>query len=164
MTDFAQSRIEQEDDEPPLSGSGAVRLDDLLDLSPSQRVGDPPPGYGAVRLDDFLNPPPPPLPPLRQTFEGHVAIMMRMRGLSRFEAERAAFENTVVDHLNATHPDTLSDRCAHCGKCETPHAILLPIAVGVRHAWLHPACWAPWREGRRLKAEHDLVRLGVAKP
>ena len=21
--------------------------------------------------------------------------------------------------------------------------------VGARHAWLHPDCWAPWREGRR---------------
>jgi hypothetical protein len=59
----------------------------------------------------------------------HVAVIMRVRGLSRSEAERFADENTIVDCLNATHPDTPFDRCEHCGKRETPDAILLPIGV-----------------------------------
>ena len=82
----------------------------------------PPPGSGAVRLDDFLNPPPPPPSPARLAFEAEVARVMRIRGLSRPEAERAAFENLLVAHLNRTHPDTPSDRCAHCGRLETPDA------------------------------------------
>ena len=76
-----------------------------------------------------------------QIFEDHVANIMHVRGLSRSEAEPFAYENTIVDCLNATHPDTLSDRCAHCGKRERPDAILLPLGVGIRHAWLHPDCW-----------------------
>ena len=71
-----------------------------------------------------------------QIFEGHVANIMHVRGLSRSEAERFAYEAALIDWLNATHPDTLSDRCAHCGKREKPDAILLPIGVGVRGA-----CW-----------------------
>jgi hypothetical protein len=104
--------------------------------------GDPPPGSGAVRLEDFLDPAAPPPPPLRQLFESHVSIIMRVRGLPRAEAERAAYENTVVDHLNATFSGTDPSRCAHCGRSgETP----LPIGAGERHVWLHRNCWELWR-------------------
>jgi hypothetical protein len=68
-----------------------------------------------------------------QIFEDHVANIMHARGLSRSEAEHFAYEAVLIDWLNATHPDTLSDRCAHCGKRERPDAILLPIGVGIRH-------------------------------
>jgi hypothetical protein len=63
-----------------------------------------------------------------------------------------------------TPPDTPSDRCAWCGKSETPDATPLPIGVGLRHAWLHRYCWAPWRDQRRAKAEDDFARLGVVRP
>ena len=82
---------------------------------------------------------------VRQIFEDHVANIMHVRGLSRSEAEPFAYENTIVDCLNATHPDTLSDRCAHCGKRERPDATLLLMGWGARHAWLHSDCWAAWR-------------------
>jgi hypothetical protein len=158
MTEFAKLRITSAtDDAPP--GSGAVRLADL-DPPPSQRAGDPPPGSGAVRLDDFLNPPPPALPLLRQAFEAEVARVMQIHGLSRPAAERAAFENAVVDHMNATHPGTLSDRCAHCSKFETPGRVLLPIGTGP-HAWLHNDCWEAWRADRRAKAIAALAEAGV---
>jgi hypothetical protein len=93
----------------------------------------------------------------------HAAITMRVRGLSRSEAERFAYEAALIDWLNATHPDTLSDCCADCGKRQRSDAILQPIGVGVHHAWLHPDCWAPWRERRRVKAEENLAHLGLAK-
>jgi hypothetical protein len=154
MTEFPQSRTNR-----------ATRLDDLLGLSPSpQRVDNPLPGSGAVRLDDLLNPPPPPLPPLRQAFETAVARIMQLRGLPPPEAERAAFDIVLVDFLNATHPDTDPNRCAHCGRPETPDATLLPFGWGERHAWLHPGCLNPWRAQRRSKAEDDLARLGVVRP
>jgi hypothetical protein len=95
---------------------------------------------------------------LRQTFEGHVATIMRVRGLPRSEAEQLSFENTLIDHLNATRPDPLSDRCAYCGR---PSESLLPIGVGERHTWLHQACWEQWRADRRAKAIAELAEAGV---
>jgi hypothetical protein len=64
---------------------------------------------------------------------------------------RFAFEAVLIDWLNATHPDKLSDRCAHCGKRERPDAVLLPIGVGIRHTWLHRNCWVAWRIQRRAR-------------
>jgi hypothetical protein len=107
------------------------------------------------RLDDLLNPPPPPLPPELQAFEAEAARVMEVRGLSRREAEIAAFENILVERINATYPNTDPTRCAHCGGPETPDATLLPFGWGERHAWLHSDCWEPWRARRR----GDLARL-----
>jgi hypothetical protein len=98
---------------------------------------------------------------MRLIFEDHVAVIMRVRGLSRLEAERAAFENTIVDRLNAAFPDTPPDRCGHCSRSETPGRVLLPIGFGVRHAWLHDRCWSEWRERRRGEAIDQLARLGI---
>jgi hypothetical protein len=120
----------------------------------------PPPGSGAVRLDDFLNPPPPSSPE-RQAFEATVARVKRIRGLSCPEAERAAYEILLVEFLNRTHPDTDPNRCAWCGKPETLDAILLPIGVGIRHAWLHPDCWASWRARRLAEAIDQLGAIGI---
>jgi len=43
------------------------------------------------------------LPPLRQAFETYVATVMRVCNLPRLEAECAAFDIVLVEHLNATH-------------------------------------------------------------
>jgi hypothetical protein len=86
-----------------------------------------------------------------------------VRGLSCSEAGRFAYEAALIDWLNAIHPDTLSDRCAHCGKRETRGATLLPFGVGIRHTWLHSDCWTPRIEQRRAKAEENLAPLGIAK-
>jgi hypothetical protein len=88
---------------------------------------------------------------------------MQIRGLPRPEAERVAFEIVLVEHLNATHPDTPPGRCAHCSRAETPDAPLLPIGCA-RHTWLHGGCWTAWRALRRARAEDDLARLGVTRP
>ena len=80
----------------------------------------------------------------------HVVAVMRVRGL---EAERLAYENSIVDHLNATHPDTDPIRGAQCRN-------LLPIGTGP-HAWLHNDCWEAWREDRRVKAVAALAEAGV---
>jgi hypothetical protein len=147
MTDFSQSRT-----------NGGTRLNGLLDVSPpSQRVDNPLPGSGAVRLDDLLNAP----PPLRQAFEAAIARVMQIRGLPRREAEQAAFDIVLIDLLNASHPNSDSDRCAWCGTPETPGAALLPIGVGERHAWLHSDCQSPWRALRRSMAIAELAEAGV---
>jgi hypothetical protein len=99
-----------------------------------------------------------------QRLRFHVETVMNTRGLPRSEAERIAYEILLVEQLNATHPDTPSDRCVHCGKPETPDETLRPFGVALRHAWLHSNCWAPWRAERRAKTEDDLARLGIVKP
>ena len=154
--------LKNEIDEPPLPGSGAVRLAALFDLPAPPP--SPIPGSGAVRLADFLDPPPPPLPPLRQAFEVHVANIIGTRNLPAPEAERAAYEIVLVGLLNATHPDTDPSRCAHCGQPETRDSVLLPIGAGARHAWLHSDCWAQWRERRRAKAIAELAATGLEAP
>jgi hypothetical protein len=88
---------------------------------------------------------------------------MQIRALPRLEAERAALENTIVDYLNAIHPDTDPSRCAWCGQPEAPGAVLLPFGVST-HAWLHPDCWAPWREERRVKAIAELAAMKIEAP
>ena len=70
-----------------------------------------------MRLNTKLKPP---LVPERKAFEAAVARVMRVRGLSRTEAERAAFEIVLINLLNATHPNTDPSRCAHCARLETP--------------------------------------------
>ena len=45
---------------------------------------------------------------------------------------------------------------------------LLAIGLGVRHAWLHDDCWAPWRERRRtdvvtMLAGRELPRSSEAQ-
>jgi hypothetical protein len=80
---------------------------------------------------------------------------------SAAEAEVTAFENAIVAHLNANHPDTPSDRCAYCGRAETRDSILLPIGAGDRHVWLHSGCWTTWRARRRAEAIAMLAKAGI---
>jgi hypothetical protein len=151
MTQFLQNGINR-----------AMRLDDLLGVSPPpQRVDNPLPGSGAVRLDALLNAPLAPSPPLRQAFEAAIARVTQIRGLPRPEAEQAAFDIVLIDLLNASHPNSDPNRCAWCGTPETPDATLLPIGVGERHAWLHSDCQPPWRALRRARAIAELAGAGV---
>jgi hypothetical protein len=87
----------------------------------------------------------------------------QLRGLTRPDAEREAFQHVVVEFLNRTHPNADPNRCALCGKTETPDAVLLPYGVGERHAWLHRGCWDPWRERRCAAAIAELSKLGVVE-
>jgi hypothetical protein len=103
-------------------------------------------------------------PLIREAFEDRVKALMDLRGLSRLGAERAAFDNLLVERMNATHPDTPSERCAHCGRPETPDATLKPIGWGVRHAWLHDRCWPEWREARRVAAIAKMATIGIVRP
>jgi hypothetical protein len=97
-------------------------------------------------------------------FEEKVEVVERVRDLPRPEAERVAFQIVLVEFLNRTHPNTDPNRCAHCGRPETPDAALLPIGWGVRYSWVHDRCWALWRERRRAEAIDQLAAIGIAKP
>jgi hypothetical protein len=100
----------------------------------------------------------------RRTFADNVAAVLRVREISRTEAETVGFENTVIEFLDATHLDTDPNCCAHCSRPETPDNVLRPIGVGGRHTWLHGDCVALWREQRRAEAIAALAEAGVAGP
>jgi hypothetical protein len=100
---------------------------------------------------------------LRRRLAETIETIMTIRGLSRLEAERIAFDSLVTDYLDSTHPDTPSDRCARCGRLETSSDLLLPIGAGDRHACLHSDCHVPWRERRKAEAEKDLARFDLVK-
>jgi hypothetical protein len=111
----------------------------------------------------------------RREFEDRTIVVQRVRNLPLAEAERVAFEIVLVEFLNATHSSTPSDRCARCGKPETPDATLLPIGWvrthgcipvagprGARLAARPPSrrwrAWGSWSrrhrdDARRLRAE-----------
>ena len=99
-----------------------------------------------------------------RVFADNVEAVLSVRNIPPLEAERVAFANTVTAFLDAGHPNTDPDRCAHCGGSEAPDATLLPIGWGVRHTWLHSDCWAAWREARRAAAIAELIAAGVVKP
>ena len=74
----------------------------------------------------------------RRVFADNVAAVLRVRANS-IEARKVAYENTVTAFLDATHPNTDPNRCAHCGGPETPDAVLQPIG------WGDPPCMAARR-------------------
>jgi hypothetical protein len=139
MTDFSRIRITQSD-QPP--GSGAVRLDNF------------PPVIFLIRRRRPCRPSARPSRPRSPASCGSAAYPA--------QAETAAFQIALIDRLNSTHPDMPSDRCAYCSRSETPDAILLPIGVSERHAWLHDRCWEAWRARRREAAIRELAAMGVA--
>ena len=97
----------------------------------------------------------------RRKFEDRTIVVQRVRNLPQAEAERAAYDIVLVEFLNATHPDTDPSRCACCGRAETPRDSPAANRRGCRHAWLHPNCWAPWRERRRREAIAALAEAGI---
>jgi hypothetical protein len=89
---------------------------------------------------------------------------MQLRSMTRHDAERKAFRHLMVEYLNATHPNTDPNRCAHCGRFETPDQTLLPIGAGERHAWLHQCCRDRWAEAHRKAAVETLRNIGITEP
>jgi hypothetical protein len=99
-------------------------------------------------------------------FEQRVDLIRAVRGLSRAEAERAAYEQVLITFLNKTNPDTDPDRCAWCGLTEAGPGDLRPYGTDARGvAWLHPEhCWKPWRDTRRADAVEALRNIGITEP
>jgi hypothetical protein len=100
----------------------------------------------------------------RRLFAEKVDTLMQFLGLPRPEAEREASRHIVTEYSNKTHPNTDPNRCAGCGKPETPGATLLPIGWGERHAWLHSLCVESWHQKRREQAVARLAVMGIVEP
>ena len=88
-----------------------------------------------------------------------------VRATSAASRPRAAFDILLAELLDRTFLRTRRpDRCAHCGGLEASNAVLKPIGWGVRHAWLHDGCSAPWREARRIAAIAKMATMGIVSP
>jgi hypothetical protein len=87
----------------------------------------------------------------RARFDECAGFLEHDGGWSRLEAEVQAFEQCIVEWLNANPSSSPAGRCAWCGKPEMPSAMVLPFGAGEHHEWLHAECWAPWYQRRRGK-------------
>jgi hypothetical protein len=86
-------------------------------------------------------------------------------GLSRHEAEAAAFEHCVEEWLRR-HPVRSSPRvCLGCGGIENERGIVVPFGTETSgHAWLHSDCWPAWYHERTAEAVAVLGTMGIMAP
>ena len=102
------------------------------------------PGPGGMTGEDWI-----------VLFEERAAIIEFEGGLSRLEAERRAFDDTLTvwrDLVPAARPIGV---CAHCGRRDEPGKPL--VAYGTTEGGatdLHSQCWPAWNA--------DRIRLGTA--
>ena len=100
-----------------------------------------------------------------QVFYGERAAVLEYDGeLDRPEAERQAFEATIIHWMNLSPPQNLDDD--HCAQCESPVGRIGNDAVpfltgGGGHVWLHHGCHANWMARRRHEATEALNAMGI---
>jgi len=103
----------------------------------------------------------------RAFFEERGAILQYDGGLDRAEAERQAFETTIIHWMNTHPPESLDpDTCAACGHPigEIGKDAIPVLTGGGEHVWLHHRCWLGWRRHRRNEAAQALAELGIGLP
>ena len=98
-----------------------------------------------------------------KAFEDSVEAILRVRKVSRVEAEGVAFINTVNAFLDANRPNSDQNKCAHCGSSKRPNDVR-PFGGGNRHSWVHNGCWPDWSARRREAAIAELTAMGIVKP
>src|SRR5262245_4489500 len=98
----------------------------------------------------------------RARFDERAGFLEHDGGWSRLEAEVQAFEQCIVEWLNANPSASPAGRCAWCGKAETPSATVLPFGADEHHAWLHTECWPAWRQSRLAEATKALRTMRIA--
>ena len=98
----------------------------------------------------------------RARFDERAGFLEHDGGWSRLEAEVRAFEQCIVEWLNANPSFSPAGRCIWCGKPGTPSAMVVPFGAGEHHAWLHAHCWPAWHHSRRAEATKALRTMGIA--
>src|SRR6516225_7310009 len=98
----------------------------------------------------------------RARFDERAGFLEHDGGWSRLEAEVQAFEQCIVEWLNANPSFSPAGRCIWCGKPGTPSAMVVPFGAGEHHAWLHAHCWPAWHHSRRAEATKALRTMGIA--
>ena len=100
----------------------------------------------------------------RVFYEECAAILEYDGELDRPEAERQAFEATVIHWMNLTPPPSLSeDHCSQCGDPvgEAGNDAVPFISGDGGHAWLHHECHSAWMTQRRREAIENLGAMGI---
>jgi hypothetical protein len=98
-------------------------------------------------------------------FDERAAIAEFDGGLPPRETESRAFSACVVEWLNRNPIPMAPDRGCWFGGGEHEGNVLLPFGTErAGHAWMHSACWRPWREHRQAQAVDFLQTLGIAAP
>ncbi|MBT7981585.1 MAG: hypothetical protein HN584_03385, partial [Akkermansiaceae bacterium] len=119
--------------------------------------------------------PPAPTPPFgasqsgdsddwQEWFDERAGILEYEGELTRQEAERQAFEATIIHWMNLTPPQNLDDD--HCAQCGDPVGRVGNDAVpcltgGSGHVWLHHGCHSAWMARRRQQATEALNAMGI---
>src|SRR5215472_505545 len=98
----------------------------------------------------------------RARFDERAGFLEHDGSLSAIDAEVRAFEYCIVEWLNANPVQSLTGRCAWCGKVETRSVKVVPFGAGEHHAWLHAYCWPAWHQSRQEEAAIALRRMGIA--
>jgi hypothetical protein len=92
-------------------------------------------------------------------YEPHTAdttlLRQALEGIIEHTAGGAS-AHRVAEWLNQHPAPSTPDRCAWCGKDESP---VVPFGAGPgTHAWLHSECWSAWHQARRAHAIAVLER------
>jgi hypothetical protein len=95
-------------------------------------------------------------------YEPHTAdttvLRQALEGIIEHTAGGAS-AHRVAEWLNQHPAPSTPDRCAWCGKDESPGAVVVPFGAGPgTHAWLHSECWSAWHQARRAHAIAVLER------
>ena len=100
-----------------------------------------------------------------QTFYDERAAILEYDGeLDRDEAERLAFEATIIHWMNLTPPPNLDEsRCAQCGNPvgRIGNDAVPFLSGGGGHVWLHHGCHSAWMARRRQDATKALSIIGI---
>ena len=97
-------------------------------------------------------------------YSERAAILEYDGELDRFEAERQAFEATIIHWMNLTPPPNLNgDQCAQCGDLvgRIGNDAVPFLTGGGGHAWLHHGCHSAWLARRRREAIKALCTVGI---
>ena len=101
----------------------------------------------------------------RVFYEERAAILEFDGEQDRPEAERQAFEATIIQWMNLSPSPNFDND--HCAQCENPVGRIgddsVPFLTGGEgHVWLHHGCHPAWMARRRREATEAINAMGIA--
>jgi len=103
---------------------------------------------------------------LRHEYEERAAIGKADGGLPRAEAERQAWEHSIVDWLNEpanAEPAVIGGTCPAC-QLPLDSSEVLVLRAGGGHTPMHANCTPRWVRMRRNQAARGLIAAGIPVP
>jgi hypothetical protein len=109
------------------------------------------PGPGGMTREDWI-----------VLFEERAAILEYKGGLPRHEAERMAFDYTLVAWRDRVSAVRTVGFCAHCGRHGEPGMPLVPYGtLETGTTVLHTSCWPAWNVERNRQGTTFLNSLDI---